>query len=126
MDIRQSSFDKEKKAAALKIVGEAGDVNHLALVGRLDVRGVYSVEIQFQEYIEANRKHTIVDLSEVTDIRSVGMRMLLNGRRILKEAGAKMVILKPSWLVEEGLRTACLDQVMPITRDLKEALRLFR
>ena len=108
----------------MKILPSIKDVTHIALIGRFDNFGIQTIETEFQSYIESRMRPTIVDLSEVTLLPSAGMRMLLNGARVLRDKGTKMVLLSPSPLIEEVLRTACLDQIFPIVHDEHEALKL--
>jgi hypothetical protein len=48
-------------------------ITHLALVGRLDVAGMHKVDIKFHGYTAARRKPTLVDLSQLEFIASLGM-----------------------------------------------------
>ena len=101
----------------IEVIESGPEVSHVVLTGRLDAAGVYSVEELFKNYVESRMKPTIVDLSHVTYIASVGMRMLLASAKALKERGIKMILLKPQPLVDEALRTTCLDQLVPIVSD---------
>ena len=107
----------------MKVIESLQEVNHVALVGRLDARGVFAIEEKFRGYVESNVKPTLVDLSGVTDIASVGMRMLIAVFKVLRQNGVQMVLVKPQPLVEDALRTASLDQLFCILRDEKEAFK---
>jgi anti-anti-sigma factor len=101
----------------LEIVESDPSLTHVALIGTLDAAGVYAVENQFKDYVESRRLPTLVDMSGVTGISSVGMRMLIRSLKVLRDNGVKMALLRPHGFVEDALRTACLDQVMIIVRD---------
>jgi anti-anti-sigma factor len=108
----------------MKILPSVKDVTYIALMGRFDTVSVPDIEGDFQAYIESRMKPTIVDLSEVTLLPSAGMRMLLNASRALRSAGAKLVLLKPSRLIADALRTAHLDAIFPIVDNEPQALKI--
>lgn len=94
---------------------------HVAIIGPLDLSGVQSVELKFTAHTASRRKHAIVDLSQVEMIASLGMSMLIQVNRALAASKCRLVILSPSPMVDTALRTARLDTVMAIKRDLAEA-----
>lgn len=100
------------------------EVTHLALSGKLDAAGLQGTDIKFTGFTAARRKPTLVDLSQVEFIASLGVGMLVSCAKTLQRHGAKMVLLNPSGPVEKVLRTLGIDQVIPIARDLDEGLRL--
>jgi anti-sigma B factor antagonist len=110
----------------LKVIEQTDDLTRIALIGRLDVTGVQDVEARFHACTSERKKPAIVDMFQVTFITSLGMRMLLAAARALKKVGAKVVLLRPQPLVEEALKTASLDQVLPIVQDLQQALQAAR
>jgi len=93
----------------LKVVRSDDQLTHLALSGRLDVA----------EHTKA-KKPVVVDMSEVSFLASLGIRMLFQGAKALFADGSKLVILKPQPLVEEILQTAGLTEIMPIVQDENE------
>jgi anti-sigma B factor antagonist len=100
------------------------NITHLALVGRLDVAGLHAMDIRFHGYTAARRKPTLVDMSGVEFIASLGMGMLISCAKSLQRHGAKMVLLNPTAPVEEALKAVGMDQVMSITHNLDDAVRL--
>ena len=102
------------------------EITHLALLGRLDVAGMHAVDVKFHGYTAARRKPTLVDMSEVEFIASLGMGMLISCAKSLQRYGAKMVLLDPPAQVEEALKAVGIDQVIPIIHGLDDALRLLR
>ena len=68
------------------------------------------------------RKALIVDLSEVSFIASMGMRLLLIAGKTIAARGGKMVLLAPTPEVESVLRTARIDGVIPICASRGDAL----
>ncbi len=107
----------------LTLVQSADKYTHLALEGRLDVAGEQAVGEAFGEYAGAG-KSLVVDLSKVSFLASLGIRMLFQGAKALFAGGVKMVLLNPQPLVEEILQTAGLTELMPIAHDEQEAIKL--
>jgi anti-sigma B factor antagonist len=90
-----------------------GGVTLTTLRGRLDVAGAGQIDLKFNATAGA-RKALIVDLSGVSFIASMGMRLLLIAGRTVAAKGGKMVLLAPTADVDAVLRTARIDGVMPI------------
>jgi anti-anti-sigma factor len=100
--------------AELKIIETDDELTHLALAGRLDSEGVQAVELRFSSYTGARRKPTIVDLSELTFIASLGIGMLISAAKGLNLHGVKMVLVDPPEPVEHVLRAANIDRIIQI------------
>ena len=97
-------------------------ITHLALIGKLDVTGLHAVDIKFHGYTAARRRPTLVDLSQVEFISSLGMGMFISCAHSLRRHGAKMVLLNPQPLVEEAMNAVGLGQAVPIAHSLDEAI----
>lgn len=98
----------------LKVLEDAEKYVRIALVGRLDVAGVQAVDLQFIRHVSSSKKPTIVDMSEVSYLASLAVRMLL---RALGLAAAKVILFKPQPLVEEILRVSGVDDFVAIVSD---------
>jgi anti-anti-sigma factor len=99
-------------------------VTHLALSGRLDAGGLQGKDVKFTGLTAARRLPTLIDLSRVEFIGSLGVGMLISCAKALQRHGARLVLLNPSEPVQTVLRTLGIDQVIPIAGDLDEGLRL--
>lgn len=105
-------------------LNRADDVlTHVTLVGRLDLPGVQAVELKFLAYTASRKKPSVVDMTGVTFVSSMGIRMLLSAAKNLKSSGAKLSVLNPNAVVEEALRTAGLDQLLPIAATFEDAAK---
>jgi anti-anti-sigma factor len=95
-----------------------GGVTLAALRGRLDVAGSGAIELKFNATAGA-RKALVVDLSDVSFVASMGMRLLLLVGKTMSARGGKMALLSPRPEVASVLHTAGIDTVLPIctTRD---------
>lgn len=90
--------------------------------GRLDSTGVDAVEIRFQTGIASAEAVVIVDLSKVSFIASLGIRMLLSAARSLRNTGRKLLVFGANTAVSEILRTTALADVIPVLQSEAEAL----
>lgn len=110
----------------LTVIRADETLTHVALVGRLDVQGVNRVQDQFVFNTTTRRRATLVDLSEVSFIASLGMGMLVGAAKALQRQGARMVLVHPRELVQRALEAAGIQQVIPIAQGEEEALALLR
>jgi len=100
------------------------NITHLAIVGKIDVAGLHTIDVKFHGYTAARRRPTLVDISGLEFITSLGMGMLVSCARSLQRFGAKMVLLNPQPQVEEVLKAVGIDQGIPIVHDAEEGLRI--
>lgn len=112
--------------AELRVIKQEPDLIHVALAGRLDLLGVQSVEQTFGELTEKQGKATLVDMSEVVFLSSMGLRMFLKAAKALNRQGAKLVLLKPQAPVEETLMYVAFNNLIPIEHDPARALQILK
>src|SRR5262249_7482806 len=96
----------------LRVLDE-GTPGLVAVVGRLDIKGVGEVDTKFFAVVTAPRKPMIVDMSEVEFIGSLGIGMLAGAARALQRSGAGMVLLDPQNFVKNVLEAAHIPDVIP-------------
>jgi anti-sigma regulatory factor (Ser/Thr protein kinase) len=65
----------------------------------------------------------LVDLSRVTFIASMGLRVLIAGARALAQHGGRMGVLRPDTALEAVLISSGTDMLIPVFGDLSEAIR---
>jgi len=99
-----------------------GEVRRVVLAGRLDTAGVDVVETRFGAAIVPNGKNTIVDLSGVTFLASMGIRMLISTTRALSRKGGKLVMFGAAPSVKDVIETAALTEIIPLAANESEAL----
>jgi anti-sigma B factor antagonist len=107
-----------------KIIPSDEAMTHVALAGELDMTGEQEVETRFMECVAAGNKPAVVDLSEVSFLASLGIRMLLRSAKALLAVGASMVLLKPQPMVSQVLEHAGITEVIPVARDFEQARKL--
>ena len=110
----------------MKVVKMDPDLTHVALSGKLDVEGEGQIGRAFEDTTAGRKKPTLVDMSDVTYLASLGIRLLFSCAKSLAEVGTKMVVLNPQPMVEETLMTSGTVRLIPIAHDREEALRLLR
>jgi anti-anti-sigma factor len=98
-------------------------VTRLNLRGRLDAPAALLIDNAFATMAGAQER-LIVDLSRVSFIASAGLRTLIAGARGLIARQGRMVCLDPDPLVEQVLVRSGVDRLIPICRDLSEAVRV--
>ena len=106
----------------LKIIPTESAYTHVVLSGRLDIDGVKAVELEFTSAVAGKAQSAIVDITEVTFIASLGMRMLLSAAKNLRAKNCKIVLYNPQPVVQEALETAGFSSVMPIVSDFAKAI----
>jgi anti-sigma B factor antagonist len=106
----------------LEIKNQSDQISHLALRGRLDIAGVGEIELKFTSHTVPSGKPLLLDMSEVTFLSSLGLRMLLTVAKALDRRGAKTVLLSPQPGVREVLSLSGFDKLMPVHYDEETAL----
>jgi anti-sigma B factor antagonist len=98
-----------------------GGVTNVILRGRLDTTGADAIDLKFNA-VAGSKRAIVVDLSNVSLLTSLGIRVLLLGARAVKSKGGKLVILSPDANVLAVLQTAKTDTLIPIFDDRKAAI----
>lgn len=107
-------------------ISDLGNAAKVSLQGRLDTPGVDQIETRFTASIVPAGKHTLVDLSGVTFISSMGIRMLISTARALGLKNAKLILVDPQPLVKESLEHVSLDHIIPIVATETQAQELLK
>lgn len=104
----------------LKTFDAGNSIVGVGLSGSLDIAGVGEIELEFAK-TAASGKSMIVDLSEVTFLASLGMRMLLSAAKKLHADGSKMILVAPQPSVRAALETVGFQMLLPIAQTVDEA-----
>lgn len=103
---------------------DLGSAAKIALSGRLDTAGVDRIETRFTASVVPGARNTVVDLTGVTYVSSMGLRMLIGTARALKGKRARMVLFGAVPPVRETLDIAGLGEIVPLVDDEGAALAL--
>jgi len=98
-----------------------GEILHVALSGSLDLEGVAAVERRFVIQTSVRRRSTIVDVSAVDLLASIGIGMLVEAARGLRLHGKKLVLVAPQPAIERVLVATHVTELLPIARTVEEA-----
>jgi anti-anti-sigma factor len=99
----------------------AGNITRISLDGRMDIDGTQAIDQQFSYLTTARQGRFAVDLSRVSFIASIGIRMLLTAARAQANRGGRLVLVGPDPMGRKVLETAGVDQLVPIAADLDGA-----
>jgi anti-anti-sigma factor len=105
----------------IQIDESAPELRRVKLIGRLDSAGAGLVEMKFNAVTAGAGVHSIADLSEVTFIASLGIRMIVASARTLAAKGRKLVLVVAEGLVAETLRDGGIDQLVTVVGSAEEA-----
>jgi anti-sigma B factor antagonist len=108
----------------LQVTNEDRMFFRLNLSGKLDVEGESQIGDQLRGLLETHQKNFLIDMSKVTFLASLGIRLLFMGAKTLAVSGHKMIVLNPQPMVEETILTSGTARMIPIARDEAEASTL--
>ena len=103
---------------------DMGGVTKAVLCGRLDSFSVGEVETRFVSSIVPKEQHAVVDLSQVSFIASLGIRMLIGTARALGRSNARFVMFGANEGVMEIIETTSLTEIIPVVVTEAEALAI--
>jgi anti-sigma B factor antagonist len=96
-------------------VTKLGDnVTCVRLRGRMDAPGIDAIDTRFTAATAAVGRDAVVDLSGVSFLASMGIRLLISSARALNVKHAKLVLFGAQDLVQNVLDQAAIDQIIPI------------
>ncbi len=110
----------------LNVIREDEEIIHLALKGRMDLLGLENMELKFTAHTVSRQKPTLIDLSGVEFIASLGVRLLLSSAKGLKRHGTMMVLLNPQPSVGNVLITSGFNEFIPIVHNYDEAIEILK
>ncbi|HWE85760.1 MAG TPA: STAS domain-containing protein [Terracidiphilus sp.] len=102
-----------------------GGITRIVLDGRMDIEGSQAIDLRMN-VIAGSARLVLVDLAGVTFLGSMGLGSIVRPAQAIRRRGGKMVLLNPIPLVQEVLRNAHIDTIIPIHNDLDAALAELR
>jgi anti-anti-sigma factor len=100
----------------MQVAEIAQGVARVVLKGRLDIQGAAKIDLEFSA-VAGSRRGVVVDMSEVTFLASIGIRVLVLGAKALQRRGGSLVLLSPTPDVEQVLEVTGITDLLPIMRD---------
>jgi anti-anti-sigma factor len=107
-----------------QVVELDADTNCIVLTGRLDAQGASTIEVPFTATMKGTDRHALVDISDVSFVASLGMRMLFSVARVVQRKGRRMVLFGAQPSVLEVFETVAMDKVIPLAADRDQALAM--
>jgi anti-anti-sigma factor len=98
-----------------------GNIRVLKLIGSLDINGVGQIETKFAGYGAGENPRVIVDLSGVTFLSSIGIRLLTINAKSIASRGGRMVLLAPIPEVRSVLDVTGMSQVIAMYDSMESA-----
>lgn len=99
-------------------------ITWVTLHGSLDNDGARSIDLRFHAETAARRRPTVVDMSGVDLIVSLGIGTILACAVSLRRHGARMVLLHPLPQIEGVLLQCRVQELVPIARSEGEAIAM--
>jgi len=106
----------------LELTERDGPITCARLTGRLDTAGADRIGLQMTAGVVATARPAIVDLSGVSFISSMGIRLLLSCAKGLKGKGQTMAIFGAQPAVQEVFEQSGLEEILDIVPDEPHAL----
>ncbi len=110
----------------LKVMRSDSALTRIELAGKLDVEGEGQIGEQFRQVVQSSNIDVLVDMSQVSYLASLGIRLLFAGAKSLAAIGKKLVVVSPQPMVEETLLNSGTVKLIPIAQNEDEALRILR
>ncbi len=101
---------------------DVGGVTKAVLNGRMDSLSVGEVETRFISHVVPKEQSAIIDMTQVSFIASLGIRMLLGTARALDRYGARLALFGAHGDVMEIIETTALDELIPVVKTEAEAV----
>ncbi|HSW04100.1 STAS domain-containing protein [Aquabacterium sp.] len=98
------------------------DLVKVMLEGRLDTPGVDRIETRFNAAVVATGKHALVDLTQVSFLSSMGIRMLISAGRAMQQRKTRLVLFGAQPLVRDTFEAMSIDQIIDVADSESQAM----
>ena len=99
-----------------------GNVKIVGLRGRLDANSSRNVEKQLQALIDQREKRLVLDLSELTYISSLGLRVFIVVAKEMQKVNGKLALAKLNEHIYEIFKIAGFTRIFTIYPTCEEAV----
>lgn len=99
------------------------DTSLVRLNGRLDSPGVDQIETRFIAAVVASNRNAVIDLSAVSFLASMGIRLFITNARAMATKGRRMAVFGASESVRSVLDAVALDQIIPVMTTEQQAVQ---
>lgn len=106
------------------LVHEAQDHVLFSLSGDMHAKGTGAIEKDLIKHVNGSSRHVLLDLSGLTFLASIGMRLFLQAAKTLANKNLRLILIAPTPLVQSVLNASAMDMLVPVTTDLDAARAL--
>ena len=107
-------------------IAAGSDYVHIGLSGRMDAAGVEKQEARVYALFVPRGLHAVLDLSNVTFLASMGIRVLIMAAKTAKSKRARAAVVAPKGPVRDAIDTAAISGFVFIADDVASALDWIR
>jgi anti-anti-sigma factor len=97
-------------------------IRKVSLVGKLDIEGTATVDLRLTAMAATAKVFTIIDLSGVDFLASIGIGALVKIAVAAQNRGGRIVLLDPQPNVSRVLAVTRIDKVIPVVYGISAAL----
>ena len=98
------------------------NLRRVVITGRLDIQGSDEISIKFAALTSILERRVVVDLTAVSFLASIGIRLIVSGAKALQRRGGRMVLLVGSdSSVQKTLDSTGIYALIPIFSDSADA-----
>ncbi|MGE5946123.1 MAG: STAS domain-containing protein [Betaproteobacteria bacterium] len=100
----------------------SANIRLIKISGRLDIPGTGEIEGKFAALAATDTHPVVVDLTEVSFLGSIGIRVLVSNAKAQLQRGGKMVLfVGDNAVVTKTLKMTGIDSLVPMFVDMGEA-----
>jgi anti-sigma B factor antagonist len=96
-------------------------IRKIDLIGRLDLEGANAIDLKFTVLTSTDQTLSVVDLSGVDFLASIGISTLVRGAKAAKLRRGNLVLLSPRPNVAAVLASTRIDLMIPVCQTLDQA-----
>jgi len=98
------------------------DFRRISISGRLDIPGTSEIETKFAALAASSGRRTLVDLTDVSFLASIGIRAIITNAKALQRRGGRMILfVGNNATVAKTLETTGIDSLIPMFSDYSAA-----
>ena len=94
----------------------------VVLAGRLDTTGVDRIETRFGATVVSGGQNAIIDLSRVTFIGSMGIRLFITAARSMRPRRTRLALYGAQPMVGEVFESVSLNNLLPVVNTEADAI----
>jgi anti-sigma B factor antagonist len=119
--VRNRRIEVGKMQAELNVIEHAETHTIIALKGSMDVVGAGAIENRFLGHTAARKLHSLVDMTGVDFLGSMGIRVFVSAAKALLREQKKLVLFGAQPSIEKTLTMSGFTSVVPVVPTLESA-----